>query len=141
MDEGLGGNNTPRKIKYPFILELVKSYQQLRMNFKNGKEVITETARWRNDMKFLFHLIQVFQFFEKSEIFPKVKFQKIPNLSNARWNSRVILGLLAFILLPEKGDSLLDICKFIFYAWSGHWFTDQMYIRSYLTVCKFPRKH
>ena len=57
------------------------------MNFKNGKEVITESAGWRNYMKFLFHLTQVFWFFEKSGAFPKVKLQKIPNLSNARWNS------------------------------------------------------
>ena len=71
MDEELGGNNTPPNIEYRFILELVKNYQQLRMNFKNGKEVITETAGWCNDMKFLFHLTQVFRFFEKSRVFLK----------------------------------------------------------------------
>ena len=81
---------------------LFRNYQQLRMNFKNGKEVITVTAGWRNDMTFLFLLTQVFWFFEKSGVFPKVKFQKIPNL---------ILALLAFILLPEGRDSLLDILQ------------------------------
>src|SRR5580704_19702805 len=44
MDEELGGNNTSPNIEYPFIPELVKNYEQLRMNFKNGKEVITCTC-------------------------------------------------------------------------------------------------
>jgi len=85
------------------------------MNFKNGKEV-TEAAGWRDDIKFLFNLTPAFRFFEKSGEFHKVKFQKIPNLSNARWKSRAILSLVAFILLPERRDSLLDICKFISYT-------------------------
>ena len=41
MDEELGGNNMPPNTKYHFIPELLKNYQQFRMNFKNGKEVIT----------------------------------------------------------------------------------------------------
>ena len=55
MDEELGGNNMSPNIKYPFIPEFVKNYQQLRMNFKNGKEVITETAGWRNDISISFN--------------------------------------------------------------------------------------
>ena len=115
MDDDLGGNNTSPNIEYPFIPELVNNYEQLKMNFTNGKEEITETAGWRDDMKFLFHLTRVFRFFEETGRFPKVKFQKIPNLSNARWNSRAILALLAFILVPERKDSLLEICRFISY--------------------------
>ena len=76
--------------------------------------------------EFLFHLT-LFRVFEKSGVFPKVKFQKLPKLSNARWNSRAILALLAFILQRERRDSLLDICRFISYTWADHWFTDQMY--------------
>ena len=127
MDEELGGNKTSPNIEYPFIPELVNNYKQLRMNFKNGNEVITETAGWRDDMKFLFHLTRVFRVFEKSGVFPKVKFQKLPKLSNARWNSRAILALLAFILQRERRDSLLDICKFISCTREDHWFTYQMY--------------
>ena len=127
MDGKLGGNNTSPSMEYPFVSELVKNYDQLRMSFKNGKEDIAETAGWRDDMKFLFHLTRVFRFFERTEGFPKVKFQKIPNLSNARWNSRAILALLAFILLPERRESLREICRFISYVWADHWFTDQMY--------------
>ena len=55
MDDKLGGNSTSPNIEYPFVSELVKNYDQLKMSFKNGKEDITETAGWRDDMKFLFH--------------------------------------------------------------------------------------
>ena len=55
MDDKLGGNNTSPNIEYPFVSGLVKNYDQLKMSFKNGKEDITETAGWRDDMKFLFH--------------------------------------------------------------------------------------
>src|SRR5277367_5310326 len=82
--------------------KLIKNYEQLTINFKNGKEEIIETAEWRDDIKFLFHLTRVFRFFEGTGRFSKVKFQKIPNLSNARWNSRAVLALLAFIILPER---------------------------------------
>ena len=44
MDDELGGNNTSPNIEYPFIPELVKNYEQLKINFKNGKEEITETV-------------------------------------------------------------------------------------------------
>lgn len=71
-------------IKYPFIPEPVWSYEQIRKNFKNGKEVITKTAVWRGVMKFLFHLTQVIRFFEESGVFTKVKFNKILKLNNAR---------------------------------------------------------
>ena len=79
-------------------------YEQLKINFKNGKEDITETAGWCDDMKFLFLLTRVLYFFEETGRFPKVKFQKISKLSNVRWNFRAILALLAFILLPERRD-------------------------------------
>ena len=89
----LGENTKSPNIDYSFIPELINNYEQLKINFKNGKEEIIETVGWRDDMKFLFHLTRVFRFYEDSGRFPKVKFQKIPNLSNARWNSRAILAL------------------------------------------------
>ena len=142
MDEELGGYNMSPNIEYSFIPEFVKNYQQLKMNFKNGKEVITKTAGWRNDMKFLFYSTRIFRFFEKSGVVPKVKIQKIPNLSNARWNSRAILVLLAFILLQERRGSLLDIYKFISYTWSENLFTDQMYnADDYQKLCSSLQVH
>ena len=51
MDEELGGNNKSPNIEYPIIPELVKNYQQLRMNFKNVKEMITRAAGWRKRLR------------------------------------------------------------------------------------------
>lgn len=142
MDHELGGNNTSPNIEYPFIPELVKNYEQLKMNFKSGEEEISETAGWRDDMKFLFHLTRVFRFFKETGRFPKVKFQKIPNLSNARWNSRAVLAILAFIVLPERRNSLLKICIFISYKWADHWFTDQKYnADDYMMLCSSLQAH
>ena len=86
MDDKIGGNKTSNNIEYPFVQELLKNYDELRNHFKNGKDEITETAGWRDDMNFLFHLTRVFRFYEETGTFPAVRFQKIPNLSNARRN-------------------------------------------------------
>ena len=149
MDDELGGTYTSPNIEYPFIPELVKkNYEQLKMNFKNGKEEITETPEWRDDIKFLFHLTRVFLFFEETGRFLEVKFQKIPKLGNGRWNSRAILvlqallALLAFILLPKRTDSLLEIYRFISYRWADHWFTDQIYnADDYHKLCSSMQVH
>ena len=77
-------------------------------------------------MKFLFYLTRVFRFFDANDRFPKVKFQKSPNISNARWNSKKIQTLFAFILFPMKRNSLLYICKFIYLEWTDLWFCGQM---------------
>lgn len=107
------------------------------MNFVNGEEDILETAGWRDDMKFLFHLTRVFRFYNETGRFPKVEFKKIPNLSNARWNTRAILALLAFILLPQEIHVLQEVCSFISYNWAEHWFTDQHYQEhDYENLCR-----
>lgn len=76
MDEKLGRNNTLFNIEYHFNCELVINYGQLKENFKNGKEEIIETAVWRDDMTFLFHLSGVFSFLKETGRYPKVKLQK-----------------------------------------------------------------
>ena len=78
-------------------------------------------------MKFLFHLTRAFRYFGETGSVPFIKFQKIPNISNARWNSRAILALLSFFLMPHVRQELQRICKFIAYDWADHWFCDQMY--------------
>ena len=79
------------------------------MNFNNGDEEIIDKAGWLGDMKFLFHLTRVFRSFDANDRFPKVKFQKLPNLSNAMRNSRAILTLLAFILIPMKRNFIIHL--------------------------------
>ena len=48
----------------------------------------------------------------------------MPNLSNARWNSRGIYAILAFILLPQTRNQLQQICLFICGIWLDIWFSD-----------------
>lgn len=78
-------------------------------------------------MQYLYELVQAFKYFEKNERFPYIKFKAIPALSNARWNSRAILALLAFILIPEYRLQLYPICKFVCGAWSEIWFSDHTF--------------
>lgn len=127
MDQELGENNTSPNIHYPFVLELIKKFDYLTGQFENGKEEILTAGGWRDDMKYLFHLCKVFNFFDVKRHFPKVVFQKIPNISNARWNSRAILVLLAFILIPTSRDTLYNVCRFIARDWSSYWFHDQTF--------------
>jgi hypothetical protein len=127
MDEELGGNTVSPNIDYPFVPNVIKNYEMLKVRLANGTEQILEKSGWRDDMKFLYHLTRVYRFFEEKKYFPLVKFQKIPNISNARWNSRAILTLLAFILIPSTRTTLKKVCRFISFDWSDYWFTNQMY--------------
>ena len=129
--------NISPNMKYAFIQEIFSKYENLKMNFNNGDEEITDKAWWWGDMKFLFHLTRVFRFFDANDRFPKVEFQKLSDLINAMWNSRAILTLLAFILLPMKRNSLLCICKFTSFEWTDLWFSDQGHHKALNTVKKF----
>ena len=91
----------------------------------NGLEVSVDKSGWRDDMKFLNDLTFVFKFYEEKGYFPLVNFQKIPNISNARWNSRAILAILSFVLIPKTRPTLQKICRFISYDWAKYWFADQ----------------
>jgi len=82
---------------------------------------------WRDDMKFLFELGNNYRFYKENGNFPQIKFRNLPNLSNARWNSRAILALLAFILLPHQRECLKSICDFVTGTWFDLWFSDQFY--------------
>lgn len=127
MDKELVGNTTSPNIEYPFVSQLLKEYEDLKSEFENGTEEILDKSGWRDDMKFLYHLTRVFRFFEEKKYFPLIKFQKIPNINNARWNSRAILAILSFILIPTTRKTLQKVCKFIAYDWAEYWFSDQLY--------------
>jgi len=122
MDQELGGNATSPSIEYPFVSELVKNYDEQKARFENGTEEIIDKSGWRDDMRFLYHLARVFKFFDENGHFPCINFQQIPNISNARWNSRAILALLAlfFILMPTTRTSLEKICRFISCDWADY---------------------
>ena len=90
-------------------------------------EHILDKSGWRDDMKFLYHLTRVLRFYEEKGHFPLINFKKIPNISNARWNSRATLAILAFILIPTTNKTLKKVCRFVSYDWAHYWFTNQMY--------------
>ena len=95
MDEEIGGSTKSPNIEYPFVPQLINSYEELQTKFVNGTELIVDKSGWRDDMKFLHHLTLVFKSYEEKGHFPLVNFQKIPNISNACWNSRAVLSILA----------------------------------------------
>ena len=115
MDEEIGGSTKSPNIEYPFVPQLINSYEELQAKFVNGTEVIVDKSVWRDDMKFLHHLTLVFKFYEEKGHFPLFNFQKIINISNARWNSRAVLAILAFVLIPKTRPTLQKICSFISY--------------------------
>lgn len=123
MDDELQGSTVSPNIEYFFVKDLVSNYDELKTAFSNGKTEIKETGGWRDDMKFLYHLTRVFRYFIETNEVPFVKFQKITNVCNARWNSRAILALLAFILMPQTRSRLRKTCIFICYDWTDHWFS------------------
>ena len=113
MDVEVGEITDSPNISYEFVPEIVNHYDQLRAEFNNGEdemEVEFENIS-HDDMKFLYHLIESFKFYKENKKFPMIKFQTIPNISNARWNSRAILVLLAYTLIPEKRNALFTHCK------------------------------
>jgi hypothetical protein len=127
MDEELRANTKSPNIDYPFVSQLITEYEDLKTHFVNGTEPILDQAGWRDDMKFLYHLTRVFRFYVEKGHFPLIKFQKIPNISNARWNSRAIVAILAFILIPQTRMTLEKVCRFISYDWADYWFSDQFF--------------
>lgn len=131
MDVELKESTNSPSINYFFTDDLLENYEYLIKEFNNGTEIIQDdTGRWRDDMKFLFHLTKSYRFYVENKYFPMVKFQKIPNISNARWNSRAILAILAYILIPNTRKKLKSVCDFISYDWADHWFDDQMFKES-----------
>ncbi|XP_076050221.1 uncharacterized protein LOC143030877 [Oratosquilla oratoria] len=127
MDEELAGVSQSPNIDYCFVKELMTNYKELQESFQNGTHVIEDQAGWRDDMKFLFHLTRAFRLFHENGDLPFIKFQKIPNICNVRWNSRAILALLAYFLMPHVRKRLQMVCQFISYDWADHWFSDQIY--------------
>ena len=78
-------------------------------------------------MTFLHHLISCYKFFKTSQTFPKINFHSLPAFNKARWNSRAIYTLLAFVLMPELRQKTEAACDFISGTWSDNWFSAQFF--------------
>ena len=64
-------------------------------------------------MQFLYQFGNANRYYQEHAIFPFITFKTLPIISNARWNSRTIYALLAFMLLSDKGELLNEICELI----------------------------
>ena len=115
LNDHFGGTPASPNLSYPFITKLTEEYAQLKEAFDNTEKLLKKIKcdRWRDDMAFLHHLISCYKFFKTSQTFPKVNFQSLSALSNARWNSKAIYTLLAFILMPEFRKKAEAACDFI----------------------------
>lgn len=144
MNDYFEAATTSPNLNYWFISRITEEYQQLKASFDNSGYALKEEEEivWRDDMAFLHHLITCCRQFKKTGCFPKINFRTLPNISNARWNSRAIYALLAYILLPEFRQSAegQSSCDFISGTWSDIWFSGQVYnqdnYNNLAAVCK-----
>ena len=128
MDDLFGGNTNSPDLSYYFVEAIRSKYDYLRSKFDNsGIQLKENELKWREDMQFLMHLINVVKFFWNENKFPMVNFKSLPNISQARWNSRAIFLLLAYILIPEDRPRLEMGVKFVAGKWAYMWFSDQMF--------------
>ena len=117
IDQELGANTRSLNVEYFFVRNLINNYETLKSKFVNGTDEITDQSGWIDDTRFFYHLTRVMRFHDEHGRFPLVEFKKIPNISNARWNSRAMLAILAFILMPDARRRLKRVCLFICTAW------------------------
>lgn len=123
MDEVLDGKTSSPNIGYHFVADLAENYENLKSSYKQSQVVLKfSKIKWRDDMEFLYSLCQSYKYFQKNNIFPYINFKSLPSISNARWNSRAILAILAFILLPKYQDELKPICEYVCASWFEIWF-------------------
>ena len=125
MDETLEGATRSPDIAYNFVNDIVRKYDSLKTKFVQGPTRLNlSTFTWRDDMLFLLELGFAFHYFLDNGEFLYIKFCRLPNLSNARWNSHGIYAILGFILLPQTRNRLQQICLLICGIWLDIWFSD-----------------
>lgn len=128
MDELLDGKTSSPNISYNFVPELINNYVDLKANYiQNNEYLKIKNIKWRDDMQYLYELGSAFKYYQRKKKFPYIKFKAIPPLSNARWNSRAILAILAFVLIPKYRDQLTPICEFICGPWYNIWFSNHCF--------------
>lgn len=128
MDDCLEGKASSPNICYDFVHELINNYENLKKSYKQNEERIkVEDINWRDDMQYLYELGKAFRYYQKNKKFPYINFKAIPPIHNARWNSRAILAILTFILIPKYRQKLYSICKFVCGPWYDVWFSDHCF--------------
>ena len=84
-----------------------------------------DDLKWRSDMQFLCELRAAYRYFKEHDHYPYINFRSLSNLSNARWNSRVILTLSAF--LCHNYNQNFTVCDFICGTWYNIWFSKHIF--------------
>lgn len=117
-------------INYSFIEEISKNYVSLQNHYNEfaiDNDTEEETPGWRDDFKFLYSLCNAYRHYKATSKWLRIKWGKLPNLHQARWNSRAIYAVTAFLLLPDWRCLLGITCDFISYEWATAWFQNQHY--------------
>ena len=110
------------------MLEVSGNYTNLKTDFQQSDvNIKVKNIKWRDDMQFLYELGNAYRYYKEHGIFPFITYKTLPILGNARWSSRAIYPLFAFVLLPEKHELLNEICELICRAWFDVWFSVHFY--------------
>lgn len=123
---------TKPELNYSFIDEITSNYTTLQDQYNEEETSDIDTGhnpRWRDDFKFLFELCQAYRYYKGSMSLPRINWKKLPNLHQARWNSRAIYTIMAFFLLPNWRSILCKACNFICFEWADAWFHSQHYFK------------
>ena len=95
------------EINYGCVEAILSDYEKLQVDYNGVKETPeVENLTWRDDYKFLFELCESCKVFNASELPPKIRWRKLPSLSNARWNSRATFALIAYFLLSDQRQKM-----------------------------------
>lgn len=126
-----GESSVSPDITYPFVYNVINNYVNLKEMYQFQVSINPDEEEkdigWRNDMNFLYQLVKAFNYYKRYNLMIKLKFQALPKLSNARWNSRAIYALLSYFLVPDSRGLLDEVCIFISGKWSNIWFGGQMF--------------
>ena len=99
MNQEFAAKTSSRTDLYDFIEELLPSYDDLKRNFQQSNVRIKKTnQKWHDGMQHFYELKQAFSYYKQNGQFAVTDFKALPNMSSTRWNSRVVLVLLKFIL-------------------------------------------
>ncbi|KAI0980284.1 hypothetical protein GJ496_011828 [Pomphorhynchus laevis] len=120
MDEYFGKYTVSPEISYEFVSLLTKDYDKLKHDFEQGEFESEALSGWRDDMCFLHHLMDVYNYYQIRCRFPLVHFHALPNLRYARWNSRATFALLAYILIPAQRLEMKCVCDIICGKWGTY---------------------
>ena len=129
--------------KMPLQKDVIGHFKHMAPDIKSRKDRLKKISRgeafvdWttelsdqsgcRDDIRFLYCLTRVMRFPDEHGRFPLVELNKLQNIGKARWNSRAILAILAFIIMPDARRRLKRVCIFNCTAWADRWFSDQKF--------------